>query len=111
MVVVRSVAGDGKKRGAVISTDSTMAYWRMNDSCDGKPVVHDYPDINTSDSSMVTSYLYLNNATGKKVELVKVIDGGHIVPNNGFSMWPKGLGRVNKDINAPEVIWDFFNGL
>jgi len=105
------VAGDGQKRGAVRSTDQTIQYWIENDSCNAAPTITNFPDLDASDNSTAAAYLYQNAMTGKQVELVKITNGGHVIPNPTFSLWPKSLGNVNKDINAPKIIWDFFKGL
>ena len=105
------VVGDGQKRGACVATDQTIQYWVNNDSCALTPTNYNFPDIEPGDNSTAISYLYKSTTTGKQVELVKIVNGGHIYPNPGFSFWPKQLGTVNKDINAPKVVCDFFNSL
>jgi polyhydroxybutyrate depolymerase len=105
------IVGDGQKRGAVLSTAETIRYWVNDNGCDTLPKVFSFPDTDTSDHSSAVSYLYQNPSTHRQVELVKIINGGHIVPNPGFQLWPKSLGTVNKDIDAPKVIWDFFGQL
>lgn len=105
-------SGDGQKRGSVISTRETITYWLNLDGCDTVPVIaFTYPDKDTAGHSMVTESVYQNARNKKRVALVEIENGGHVVPNPGFSLWPKQLGNVNKDINAPEVIWNFFEGL
>ena len=79
--------------------------------CDTTPTVLKFPDIDATDQSTAMSYLYRNPVTHRQVELVKIINGGHIIPNPGFQLWPGSLGTVNKDIDAPRVIWDFFRQL
>jgi len=103
------IVGDGQKRGAVRSTDETIQYWMNNDSCDSVHTSINFPNVDASDNSIVLEDLYKSSSTGKQVVLVKIINGGHVIPNPGFSLWPKSLGNVNKDINAPKIIWDFFN--
>jgi len=106
------IVGDGQKRGSVISTDQTIQYWLNNDSCSLTPFsTYNFPDIDTTDNSVATWYLYNSATTGKKVELIKVMNGGHLIPNPNFTYWPKAVGNVNKDINAPKIIWDFFHEL
>jgi polyhydroxybutyrate depolymerase len=105
-------AGDGITRGKVMSTDSTIAYWLKLDQCDSASKTEfTFPDLNKSDHSTVVEDAYTSAATGKKVVLLKVINGGHIFMNSGFHFWPHFLGNANKDINAPAVIMDFFHSL
>jgi polyhydroxybutyrate depolymerase len=105
------IVGDGQKRGAVLATDQTLRYWIGLNGCDTTPTVLKFPDIDATDQSTAMSYLYRNPVTHRQVELVKIINGGHIIPNPGFQLWPGSLGTVNKDIDAPRVIWDFFRQL
>lgn len=103
------IAGDGQKRGAVISTDATIRTWITTNHCDTIATINQFADINITDHSTAISYLYKGN--NKKVELVKIINGGHVIPTGSFNQWPKQLGIVNKDIDAPKIIWDFFYAL
>ncbi len=105
-------AGDGKKRGDVMSTNNTVQYWLAVDQCDTTTKKeYTFPDINENDKSTAVKYTYDSPKTGKKVVLVKVINGGHIYVNPGFHIWPRVLGNVNKDIDTPEIIMEFFRSL
>jgi polyhydroxybutyrate depolymerase len=105
-------AGDGKERGEVMSTDQTVQYWLGLDNCDTTSVKeYDFPDINKSDKSTVVEYTYDAVQSGKKVVLIKVINGGHVFMNAGFHWWPRVLGNVNKDISGPQIIMQFFRSL
>lgn len=46
-------------------------------------------------------------ADGAEVALCRLEGAGHQWPG-AKALWPKRLGPVNVDINASEVIWDFF---
>jgi polyhydroxybutyrate depolymerase len=103
---------DTMHRGAVLSTDATITHWLETDGCDtASRSEYHFPDLDPSDSSTVVSYTYSSLTTGRKVELLKIINGGHLVPNSGFDRWPKAVGNVNRDINSPVIILDFFAGL
>jgi polyhydroxybutyrate depolymerase len=102
----------GKTRGEVLSTDQTLNYWLARDSCDtSRRTEYDFPDVKKKDNSSAIQYSYSNPSGSRRVALVKIINGGHTIPNPGFSSWLKILGNVNKDINAPEVIVKFFRDL
>ena len=105
-------AGDGKERGEVMSADQTLQYWlawtkeiQLHKKC------MNFPDINKSDKSTAVEYTYDCVQSGKKVVLIKVINGGHIFMNAGFHLWPRVFGNVNKDISAPQIIMEFFRSL
>ncbi len=99
-------------RGKVLSAMQTLDFWLARDSCDSSAGTrYDFPDLKKRDSSTVVRYSYNSPHGDKCVTLVKIINGGHTIPNPGFSLWSKALGNVNKDINAPEVIVEFFRKL
>jgi len=105
--------GDGMNRGNVISTEETLHYWLSLDKCDsisGRSV-YAYPDMDTTDHSTAIQYTYRCIQTHKIVELIKVINGGHVYANPVFRMWPPRLGNDNNDINMPEIVFDFFMNL
>ena len=102
----------GVRRGIVYSTAQTLDFWLARDSCEKSTEVrYDFPDLRKKDSSSVVRYSYSAPRSDKVVILVKIINGGHTIPNPGFSLWSRAVGNVNKDINAPEVIVDFFRKL
>lgn len=103
---------DGKNRGTVVSTNNTIDYWTSLDKCDtASKTIHQFPDPDQSDSSVAIEEDYTCRVTNKKITLIKIINGGHIIPNPRFHFWPKVLGNVNKDINAPQIIFDYFMSL
>ena len=103
---------DGKNRGKVISTLNTVQYWKDLLHCNGIiEKQQELNDINKDDSSTVTVYDYKCLKCKKNVEFIKINNGGHILPNPHFNHWPESLGNVNKDINLPKLILDFFESL
>jgi len=58
----------------------------------------DFPDINSTDGSTVTSLKYTNLSNCKDVWLYRIVGGGHD--------WPGSFG--NMDINSSIEIWNFF---
>jgi len=106
------IVGDGKKRGKVIPTLNSVQYWK--DLIKNDEIIEtrkELPDLVKEDNSTVVVYSYKGKTSKKKIELVKVNNGGHIVPNPHFKHWPKPLGNVNKDINLPKLIIDFFTSI
>lgn len=103
---------DRDHRGAVLSTDQTLHYWLGLSRCDTNSMTtFNFPDVDKEDNSTAVKYDYSCPSTGKDIVLVKILNGGHLVPNPDFNSWPKSLGNVNGDINAPVIIWDYFSGL
>lgn len=103
---------DGENRGNVLSTEATMKYWITLNKCTEPPEEHDFPmGTRKIGNTRVARYIYSCLETGKQTVLIQIVNGGHVVPGPFFYFWPRYLGNVNRDINGPEVIWDFFEGL
>lgn len=89
------------------SVDDVIALWSTSNICVTPPAVQLLPDINTQDNSTVEKSVYSPCSTNVRVELYKVIGGGHQWP--GTTALLGGLGAINRDINASAEIWNFFN--
>lgn len=102
-------------RGAVMSTDNSVKYWTALAAFNDAPKIIEYKDLITDDSSTVVHYKYSGKHSDKKVELLKVINGGHTVPLKDTPPIPerfqKIVGNKNRDINAPKIVLDFFESL
>jgi polyhydroxybutyrate depolymerase len=79
--------------------NSVIDFWVGTNQCTKTPSVVDLPDINTTDGSTVTKYLYENCFCHSSVELFKVNGGGHTAPGPG--------GNTNYDMDAVMEIWRF----
>ena len=82
---------------------ATISFWLENNHCPQDPILFDFPDINSTDSSTVTSYYYGPCDNSTEVILYSVINGEHSWPGSNFI-----LGVTNRDINASAEIWNFF---
>lgn len=106
------LAGDGMNRGDVMSSLNSVQYFKELLKCgEIKGTIMELPDIDKEDSSTVNVYDYGCQNSVKKIELIEIVNGGHIFPNPTFDQWPKSLGNVNRDINLPELILNFFDSL
>jgi len=96
-------------RGPVMSTESTAQYWAKVNGQEGPPDIGHLPHVNANDPTSVDMMSW--TAPGKApVILYSILGGGHVVPQKNFH-YPSIVGRQNDDIDAPEVIWDFFSRL
>ena len=94
---------------------TTPEYWVSQNNCSTEPIVTELPDINTEDHSTITRYQYTSCDDETEMDFYVMNDGGHTWPMGGWpeserwgNVWPAFLGPVNQDINAAQVIWDFF---
>lgn len=109
------VIGQDSTRGSVQSTEKTVAYWKSLLPCTVESETIEYEDYSSDDNSTVVHVKYAYHNTDKKVELIKVINGGHTVPLKDTPPIPerfkKIVGNKNLDINAPLIVVDFFESL
>ncbi|MEZ4928416.1 MAG: T9SS type A sorting domain-containing protein [Chitinophagales bacterium] len=87
--------------------EDVIDFWVQNNNCNTTPLVYNYPDINTNDSSTVERYTYHNATDSNSVIFFKVIGGGHTWPNAIIDI---PAGNTNRDFDASETIWQFFKG-
>jgi polyhydroxybutyrate depolymerase len=94
--------------GKVLSVDESIRFWIHRNSCSPMPVVTEEPDRDPNDGTRVEKRLYVNYLDGTEVILYTINGGGHTWPG-GFQYLPVWLiGRTSRDIDANEVIWNFF---
>jgi polyhydroxybutyrate depolymerase len=98
------------KGGEVVSTPQTVALWVAANGCRNSPRDEALPD-RADDGTRVIRHTYADCSSGKEVVLYEVRGGGHAWPGSSVK---KGLlasrvtGNVSQDINASEVILEFF---
>ncbi len=96
-----------RERGEVISTDDTMKFWATNNGCTGNPSEEALPDIDPTDSTRVYKRTY--PACTAPLVLYRIEDGGHTWPGGSQYLPKRIIGPVNRDIDATQLIWDFFD--
>ncbi len=92
----------------VLSVPDTIARWRRIDGCSATVQAEAVPHVNSADQTHVEREGPSNCEKGAPVELYTIAGGGHTWPG-AFQYLPEGLiGKMNKDVSATELIWDFF---
>lgn len=96
-------------RGIVISVPDSVLFWVTHNHCSGTPNITLLPDTDPNDHTWISQELYSNGLQNTEVTLYTVYNGGHTWPD-GYQYLPESLvGRTSHDINANEVIWEFFS--
>ncbi len=98
----------GRSRGEILSTASTIEHFRRHNGCDKTPERSKLPDKDPDDGANVEIEQYSGGKDGTAVVLVKVIGGGHTWPGGKQYLKPRIVGTVCRDIDASEMILDFF---
>jgi polyhydroxybutyrate depolymerase len=97
-----------KKLGKVLSAQESVKFWVNNDNCSITPVIAYEPDKDPQDGTRIRKESYLNGNNGTEVVLYVIEGGGHTWPVGYQYLGERIIGKTSTDINANEVIWDFF---
>ena len=84
------------------SVADTIAAWVRVNRCDPAPTVLEEPPT-VNDGTRIVRHIYRGDAP---VTLITVEGGGHTWP--GRPPIPELLGKSTQNLNANDVIWDFF---
>jgi len=98
-------------RGEVYSTENTIIYWVNKNGTDTTPEITNLDNINTSDNSTITKYLYRNGQNETEVALYEINNGGHTEPSISerySNLFLLIVGNQNGDIEMANEVWDFF---
>ena len=97
----------GKYVGRVVSINKTVEFWATYNNCTFQSKEY-LPDLDPNDGTRVWVERYANKENNIEVVLYGIEGGGHTWPDGGRSFPESVTGKMTHDINACEVIWDFF---
>ncbi len=90
-----------------MAQEDLVAWWVNHNGCTSGEVVTDVVDMDMTDNCTAERYEYSSCNDDVKVEFYKITGGGHTWP--GVAIDIPDLGPTNRDFNASETIWEFFN--
>jgi polyhydroxybutyrate depolymerase len=92
--------------GAYQSAHAAAEFWARFNGCPSESVRAQLPDTRASDNSIAYREAWAPCASGRAVELITLDGSGHTWPGHP----PSGqrLGATNLDIDATQMLWDFF---
>jgi polyhydroxybutyrate depolymerase len=97
-----------KTFGRALSVPETVKYWVNHNQCSSSPAVSMEPDRDPKDGTRVRQEVYGPCGEGTRVILYAIEGGGHTWPG-GHQYLPEWMiGKTSRDIDANEVIWNFF---
>lgn len=94
-------------RGAVRSLSETLAKFAGVAGCTTQPVSEDLPDVDPNDGTTVRLDRYTPCSGPQAVEAYVIDGGGHTWPG-ARPVRTFRLGRTTQDVNATQLIWEFF---
>ena len=97
-----------KNRGKVLSVKQSISFWIDNNKCSKNVEKIQLPKKNNNDPTKVEIYKYSSCNKNTQVILYKIINGGHTWPGGSPYLSEKIIGITSTEINACEIIWDFF---
>ncbi|MBI3467483.1 MAG: hypothetical protein HY000_31120 [Planctomycetes bacterium] len=95
------------KRELSLSADELVEWWAKHNGCTAKPELDKLPD-KADDGTTVERNSFSAGKAGAPVIYYEVHGGGHTWPG-GFAQPEALLGKTCRDINASEIIWEFFS--
>jgi len=98
-----------RDRGEIYGHADVLKLWAKADHCNLTPQITNIPDT-AGDGTSIIKEEYTCNTSGIKVIGYTITNGGHTWPG-GTQYLPKMIiGPVSHNMNACEVIWEFFKG-
>jgi len=99
---------DKRMLGKILSVPDTIKVLVAHNNCSLVPRVTWEPDNDPHDGTRVRKEVYDGGKEGTEVILYAIEGGGHTWPS-GYQYLPKiFIGKTSRDIDANEVIWNFF---
>ena len=98
----------GMRRGKIVSTEQAVQKWVAHNQCQRDALKEDLPDKDPKDGCTVTRFRYPKGMDRTEVVLYRIDGGGHTWPNGTQYLAEKLIGKVCRDIDGSEIIWEFF---
>jgi polyhydroxybutyrate depolymerase len=94
--------------GKVLAVPETIKFWVTHNRCAPAPAVTREPDKDPQDGTRVRKEVYAGCESGTEVILYAVDGGGHAWPGGYRYLPEKLIGKTSADVDANELIWNFF---
>ncbi len=95
-------------RGGCTSASQTIERYIAVDKTTTQPVSTDLPNTNKMDGCTAVQYSYEGGKNGSRVVFIKINGGGHTLPGRSQYLPKMIVGKVCRDFDAGETIWQFF---
>ncbi|MEY3405115.1 MAG: hypothetical protein RL161_545 [Bacteroidota bacterium] len=97
----------GTAGGFILSHTEVIEKWVNLNGCSPNPKITDLED-KAIDGTTIRRRVYSNASNGSEVVSFIVQNGGHTWPQGYQYLSELIIGKTSQDMNACEVIWDFF---
>lgn len=92
----------------VLSANKTAEFWAKAAKCQAAVRNVTEPNRDTEDGTTVHWEIFSGCTGNNEVDLVVVEGGGHTWPGGYQYMPERFIGKTSRDINAGQLIWNFF---
>jgi len=96
------------KRGRVVGADQLKQFWAEGNACPGAQTVEVLEDRTKADNSTVVRQAFSGCGGGADVVFYRLEGAGHTWPGGKQYLAPLLVGTTNRDIDASELLWQFF---
>lgn len=96
------------RRGRIIDTDEGVRLWAEHDGCEREPRTGSLPDTDPRDKCTVKWRSWVHGRDNSEVKLYVIEGGGHTWPDGPQYLPALFVGRVCRDFDATQAIWEFF---
>lgn len=100
--------GIARGRGKIIATDEAVKLWVARNGCVAEPKPGDLADKDSTDGTRARWFLWSPCKEKTEVKLIRIEGGGHTWPGGSQYLPQRLVGKVSRDFDASEVIWEFF---
>jgi polyhydroxybutyrate depolymerase len=94
--------------GQVLSARDTALFWANANQCRQESETALLADLQPEDGTKVTRLVYPNCLKGAEVILYSIENGGHTWPNGEQYLPERLVGKVSRDLDANQTLWEFF---
>jgi len=93
--------------GLIVPVEKLMQRVAQENGCNTSYSIYDLPDKNRRDQSHAERLVFRNCPESAPTILIRVVGGGHTYPGGAQYLPKMWIGRVNRDFDAMEMIWNF----
>lgn len=99
--------GLGTRHGEVLSAQESFEHWAEFGDC-AIPTTHMQRDRVPEDGTSLVRHVAHECKNNSEVRLYEILGGGHTWPSGHPYLEQRVIGKVSRELNASEEIWEFF---
>jgi polyhydroxybutyrate depolymerase len=94
------------KMGGMMTGEETIEFWARHNGNSPTPYTTQMPDVDPHDGTTVSRNVY--GSSSGEIDYYRILNGGHTWPNAIYNGPSDVVGLVTHDIDATDLIADFF---